>query len=48
METKQSPEEVVNRFLAVKGRKRRRAVDWRAALDEEFSDWKDVRKRLEL
>lgn len=31
-----SPEEVVGRFLSVKGRKRGKRVDWKSVLDEEY------------
>ena len=31
-----APEEVVKRFLSVKGRKLRRLVDWKSALDQEY------------
>ncbi|MEK6911741.1 MAG: AbrB/MazE/SpoVT family DNA-binding domain-containing protein [Candidatus Thermoplasmatota archaeon] len=31
-----SPEEIVERFLSVKGKKLRRLVDWRSVLDEEY------------
>ena len=31
-----SPEETVDRFLVVKGRKRRKLVDWKAILDDEY------------
>lgn len=31
-----SPETIVARYLSVKGRKRRKLVDWRSALDEEY------------
>lgn len=32
-----SPEEIVARFLSVKGRKLRKRVDWKSALDEEYT-----------
>jgi AbrB family looped-hinge helix DNA binding protein len=31
-----SPEEVVRQFLSVRGRKRRRPVDWKSIVDEEY------------
>ncbi|TLZ64356.1 MAG: AbrB/MazE/SpoVT family DNA-binding domain-containing protein [Methanobacteriota archaeon] len=31
-----SPDEIVERFLSVKGRKRRALVDWKSALDDEY------------
>ena len=31
-----SPEEVVERFLSVKGRKRGKLVDWKSILDDEY------------
>ncbi len=31
-----SPEEMVERFLSVKGRKLRKLVDWKSVLDEEY------------
>ncbi|HEY5539625.1 MAG TPA: AbrB/MazE/SpoVT family DNA-binding domain-containing protein [Thermoplasmata archaeon] len=31
-----SPEEIVERFLSVKGNKLRRLVDWKSVLDEEY------------
>jgi AbrB family looped-hinge helix DNA binding protein len=31
-----SPEEVVRRFLSVRGKKRRKLVDWKSILDEEY------------
>ena len=31
-----SPEEIVERFLSVKGKKLRRLVDWKSVLDEEY------------
>lgn len=31
-----SPEKIVERFLSVKGRKRRKLVDWKSVLDEEY------------
>lgn len=31
-----SPEEAVERFLRVKGRKRRKLVDWKSVVDEEY------------
>ena len=31
-----TPEEVVSRFLAVKGKKLRRLADWKATVDEEY------------
>ncbi len=31
-----SPEEVVKRFLLVKGKRLRKLVDWRAKLDDEY------------
>jgi len=32
-----SPEEVVERFLSVKGRKRDKIVDWKAVMDDEHN-----------
>jgi len=31
-----TPEEIVQRFLSVKGRKRRKLVDWKSVLDDEY------------
>ncbi len=31
-----SPEEVVGRFLSIKGKKRGKPVDWKSILDEEY------------
>jgi len=31
-----SPEEIVERFLSVKGKKLRKLVDWKSILDEEY------------
>jgi len=31
-----SPEEIVERFLSVKGRKRLKLVDWKSVIDEEY------------
>lgn len=32
-----SPEEAVDRFLAVKGKKRQKLVDWKSILDDEYN-----------
>jgi len=31
-----SPEEIVERFLSVKGRKRLKLMDWKSVIDEEY------------
>lgn len=31
-----SPEEIVERYLSVKGKKLRRLVDWKSVLDDEY------------
>ena len=36
MRPEPAPEEVVKRFLSVKGRKLRRLVDWKSTLDQEY------------